>query len=204
MNQNILSFGTGGIRGIMGAGAGQMNESAISRVTRGLADYVKEKGGKSVCIAYDTRNNSCKFAQVTAEVLCACGIEVFMFTSPRPTPMLSFAVREKKAFAGVVITASHNPREYNGYKVYGADGGQITDEAAGIISAHINKYDALSEADVPRSSFEAVKSLDNVDGLYYEKVKSLVVGDISRASELSILYTPLHGSGNIPVRRVLG
>jgi len=198
---NQLSFGTGGIRGIIGEEAGCMNENVIRRATQGLADYINENSGEAVCIAYDTRNMSREFAQFAAETLCANGIKVFMFSETRPTPMLSFAVREKNAFAGICITASHNPREYNGYKVYGVDGGQITDEAAKAISAHINKYNLSSE--IPRASLENVVNLDDADDAYYEKVKALVTRDISRASELVILYTPLHGSGNIPVRRVL-
>ena len=205
-----LSFGTGGLRGIIGAGINRMNEPVIRRVTKGLADYVKENNGKSICIAYDTRNMSREFAEFAAETLCADGIKVYLFTDVRPTPMLSFAVREKNAFAGIVITASHNPREYNGYKVYGADGGQITDEAAQAISTHINKYNILSET--PRIPLIKAREngllfdLDNIDFSYYNKVKSLVVRSdivIKYAKKLNILYTPLHGSGNIPVRRVL-
>jgi len=202
INGNQISFGTGGIRGIIGNDDGCINENIIRRVTQGLADYMKQNGGKSACIAYDTRNMSRGFAEAAAEVLCGGGIEVYMFTGVRPTPMLSFAVREKQAFAGIVITASHNPREYNGYKVYGADGGQITDEAADAISAYINSPDAVSET--PRGARNSVINLDDVDKLYYEKVKALVTRDINKAAELCILFTPLHGSGNVPVRRVLG
>jgi phosphoglucomutase len=196
-----LSFGTGGLRGIIGMGTNRMNELVIRRATQGFADYIKENGGKSICIAYDTRNMSREFAEFAAETLCANNIKTYMFTDVRPTPMLSFAVREKKAFGGIVITASHNPREYNGYKVYGADGGQITDEAARAISAYINSYDILSE--FSKATLNHVVDLDDVDNIYYEKVKALVTRDISRACELGILFTPLHGSGNIPVRRVL-
>ncbi|MDR2558977.1 MAG: phospho-sugar mutase, partial [Oscillospiraceae bacterium] len=207
---NQLSFGTGGIRGIMGEGAGCMNELVILRATQGFADYVKSNGGKSICIAYDTRNMSREFAEFAAETLCANGIKVFMFSDTRPTPMLSFAVRSKKAFGGICITASHNPREYNGYKVYGADGGQITDEAANQISAYINGYDIESEKsrmplDWARES-GLLADLDEADALYYRKVKSLVTRKetvANNAEKLGILYTPLHGSGNVPVRRVL-
>jgi phosphoglucomutase len=199
-----LTFGTGGLRAVMGDGDDRMNLSVVRRATQGLADYVKENSGTSVCIAYDTRNMSREFAEAAAKVLCANSITTYMFTDVRPTPMLSFAVREKKAFAGIVITASHNPREYNGYKVYGADGGQITDEAANAISAYINKYGF--DCIVPQASLSAVIALDDVDSLYYDKVKSLITRAdiIKRTPELSILYTPLHGSGNLPVRRVLG
>ncbi|MDR2532240.1 MAG: phospho-sugar mutase [Oscillospiraceae bacterium] len=206
-----LSFGTGGLRGIIGAGINRMNGLVVRRATQGLADYIKDNGGMSACIAYDTRNMSRDFAAAAAEVLCANGVKVFMFTDVRPTPMLSFAVREKQAFTGIVITASHNPREYNGYKVYGADGGQITDEAASAVSARMNSYDVLSE--IPRISLEDAREsgllcdLDEADSLYYEKVKSLIVRGVlvaDHAPKLSILFTPLHGSGNIPVRRVLG
>ncbi|MCL2639130.1 MAG: phospho-sugar mutase [Oscillospiraceae bacterium] len=206
-----LSFGTGGLRGVLGAGTNRMNELTIRRATQGFADYIRENGGKAICIAYDTRNMSREFAEFAAETLCANKIKVFMFTETRPTPMLSFAVREKKAFGGIVITASHNPREYNGYKVYGADGGQITDEAAKAISTRINSYDILSEREQMPLDFardnRLLFDLDEVDDAYYEKVKALITRDklvAENAGKLGVLFTPLHGSGNIPVRRVLG
>ena len=205
-----LSFGTGGLRGIMGAGTNRMNILTVRRATMGLADYIVAGRGKSACIAYDTRMDSKEFAEYAAEVLCAAGITVYMFTGTRPTPLLSFAVREKKAFAGIVITASHNPREYNGYKVYGADGGQITDDVAYEISYCIEKHDVLAAA--PRMDANDARErgllfdLDDIDELYYDKVVSLTMRrDMIKqhSKELRILYTPLHGAGNTPVRRVL-
>jgi len=205
-----LVFGTGGLRGIIGAGTNRMNEYTVRRATRGLADYVLENGGKSVCIAYDTRNKSREFAEAAAEVLCGFGIVVFLFTGTRPTPMLSFAVREKRAFAGIVITASHNPREYNGYKVYNADGGQITDEAARQISECIKKHDVLGQVECMTLSEYRKRGmlfdLDEIDGEYYKKVMDLVIRQNiveQSASNLSIVYSPLHGSGNVPVRHML-
>ena len=205
-----LSFGTGGLRGLLGAGTNRMNELTVQRATIGLKDYMVACGGKRVCVAYDTRNMSKEFAEAAAETLCAAGIIVFLFTGTRPTPMLSFAVREKSAFAGIVITASHNPPEYNGFKVYGADGGQITDGAAREISLCIEKHDVLAAP--PRMALaEARKQgllfdLDGVDPIYYKKVRALTIRkDMVRqnSKKLSILYTPLNGSGNIPVRHVL-
>jgi phosphoglucomutase len=205
-----LEFGTGGLRGVMGAGTNRMNQYTVARATQGLADYLCEIGGDSVCIAYDTRNRSRAFAQTAAEVLCGNGIRTFLFDDTRPTPMLSFAVRQKQASAGIVITASHNPKEYNGYKVYGSDGGQITDKAAADILAHINAYEA--PGNVRSGSLEDARASgllcdpDDADDIYYEKVKSVVMRPEllrAHAQNLKILYTPLHGSGNIPVRRIL-
>lgn len=207
-----LEFGTGGLRGKMGAGTNRMNLLTVGKATQGMAEYLlKSFATPSVCIAYDTRNMSQQFAEQAASVLCANGIRVCLFDGVRPTPMLSFAVRFKKASAGIVITASHNPKEYNGYKVYGADGGQITDLAAGEILARIDACDVF--AGVKNMPLEAARSSgllemlsDDVDAPYYEKVKSLVMRSElvrERASELKVVYSPLHGSGNIPVRRVL-
>jgi phosphoglucomutase len=194
----------------MGAGTTRMNQYTVARATQGWADYLRETGGDSVCIAYDTRNRSRAFAQTAAEVLCGNGIRTFLFSDTRPTPMLSFAVRQRQASAGIVITASHNPKEYNGYKVYGSDGGQITDKAAADILAHINAYEA--PGDVRRCFLEDARAsgllcdLDDADEIYYEKVKSVITRPEllrAHAQNLKILYTPLHGSGNIPVRRIL-
>ncbi|NCB51963.1 MAG: phospho-sugar mutase [Clostridia bacterium] len=207
-----LEFGTGGLRGVMGAGTNRMNLFVISKATRGLAHYLQNKyEHPSVCIAYDTRNMSREFARQAAQVLCANGITVFFFDTVHPTPMLSFAVRHKKASAGIVITASHNPKEYNGYKVYGADGGQITDQAAAEISTLINACDVFDG--IPPLSFtEALDTglivimEDDVDQAYYSRVKSLVIRkDLveNHADNLKIVYSPLHGTGNIPVRRTL-
>jgi len=205
-----LVFGTGGLRGIIGAGADKINVLTVARATRGLADYLKNTGGVSVCIAYDTRNMSKQFAETAMSVLVAQGIRVFYFSDVRPTPMLSFAVRYKNADAGIVITASHNPKEYNGYKVYGPDGGQITDKMADEISLYISKHETLEEPEPVQldtlGDRNLIECIDSIDSIYYDKVMGLSLRkEIVRrhARELKILFTPLHGTGNIPIRHVL-
>lgn len=204
-----LEFGTGGLRGVIGAGTNRMNLYTVGRASQGLADYLNASSDTpSVCIAYDTRNMSREFATRAAEVFCANGVKTYIYDDVRPTPMLSFAVRRIQANAGIVITASHNPKEYNGYKVYGPDGGQITDEAAAAILAKINAVDVLEGVKtipLDRTGLLSVMG-EEVDSRYYNRVKELVLrGDLvkARAADLKILYSPLHGSGNIPVRRVL-
>ena len=207
-----LEFGTGGLRGIIGAGTNRMNVYTVRRATQGLADHLLGKGNTpSVCIAYDTRNKSLEFAQTAAEVLCGNGIKTYLFDSVHPTPMLSFAVRHMKADAGIVITASHNPKQYNGYKVYGADGGQITDRAAKEILACIENADYFSSTKtIPlKEALEKGHLMyigEDVDSHYYEKIMSLSIRKeliAEKADQLKIIYSPLHGSGNIPVRRIL-
>ncbi|GHU64937.1 phosphomannomutase [Clostridia bacterium] len=206
-----LTFGTGGLRGVLGAGMDRMNLDTVAIATRGLADYLIESGGGSVCIAYDTRNLSTEFAEKAAGVLAAAGIKVYIFSGVRPTPMLSFAVRDKGAAAGIVITASHNPPEYNGYKVYGPDGGQITDAAADAISAYMGRYETAEDIVCLRTcdarEHGMLEYMDDVDAVYYAKVTDLSIRKemlAQHGSELRILYSPLHGAGNIPVRHVLG
>lgn len=208
-----LEFGTGGLRGIIGAGSNRMNIYTVGKATQGLADYLSEKYNDeiSVSIAYDSRNMSREFAEAAAKTLCANGIKVNLFETLRPTPMLSYTVRNLKSKAGIVITASHNPKQYNGYKVYGEDGGQVTDNAAKEILGHIESIKEFSE--INSIDAEEAKRRDllniigeNVDKSYIERVKQLtirkeLVSDF--AKELRIIYTPLHGSGNKPVRRVL-
>ena len=207
-----LEFGTGGIRGVMAAGSNRMNIYTIAKATQGLSQYLnKHEKNPTICIAYDSRNMSAEFAQEVASVLAANNVKVYLYDSLRPVPMLSFAVRYMKASAGVVITASHNPKQYNGYKVYGADGAQITGEAAGEILSYIESCDIFE--DIRRISLDEAQRLgkleymgEKVDNAYYEKVDSLVIRkDLvkERAKELSIIYTPIHGSGNIPVRTML-
>lgn len=208
-----LEFGTGGLRGIIAAGSNRMNVYTVGKATQGLANYLLNvyKNDISVSIAYDSRIMSKEFAETAALVLCGNGIKVNLFDSLRPTPMLSYAVKELKSKAGIVITASHNPKIYNGYKVYGEDGGQVTDEAAKEILYYINDIDNFNK--VKSISFEdAVKREhlniigDEVDKSYFERVKGLTLRNElvkTRAKELKIIYTPIHGSGNIPVRRVL-
>jgi len=208
-----LSFGTGGLRGKIGAGTNRMNIYTVGRTTQGLAEYLKDRSPQpTACIAYDTRNFSLEFAQTAAGVLCANGLKVFLFETVHPTPMLSFAVRHLGASCGIVITASHNPKEYNGYKVYNGEGGQFTDAAAAEILEHINACDIFEDVMLlPLDKALASGNLEvigeAVDSVYYEKVKNLILRKSmvrTGAAELKVIYSPLHGSGNIPVRRVLG
>ncbi|SEF55724.1 phosphoglucomutase [Caloramator fervidus] len=207
-----LEFGTGGLRGIIGAGTNRMNVYTVRKVTQGLANYIKNKGieNASVAIAYDSRKFSDRFAKEAALVLNANGIKTYMYKELRPTPMLSFAVRYLKTTAGIVITASHNPKEYNGYKVYWSDGGQITEEHAEGILKEISKVDY---DDILTMDFEKAVDLglfnyidDEVETAYINLVKGLTVNKdiVEKAkNDLKIIYTPLHGTGNKPVRRVL-
>lgn len=207
-----LVFGTGGLRGIMGAGTNRMNVCVVARASQGVSSYLLENfHAPSVCIAYDTRNNSRAFAYTAAKVFCANGIDTYIFDAPHPTPMLSFAVRHIHASAGIVITASHNPKEYNGYKVYGDDGGQITDIVAGEILRQILQCDIFASVrsidieDAVKQGLLHIMS-EEIDKVYYSKVRSLCLRkDMldSHASELKILYSPLHGTGYIPVKRIL-
>ncbi|MDF2883439.1 MAG: phosphomannomutase [Clostridiaceae bacterium] len=208
-----LEFGTGGLRGIIGAGSNRMNIYTVGKATQGLAMYLINhySDEKSVSIAYDSRIMSKEFADYSASVLCGNGIKVNLFESLRPTPMLSFSVRHLKSKAGIVITASHNPKQYNGYKVYGEDGGQVTDEAAKEILSYIEAIEDFST--IKTISLNEAKDLgllniigEEVDKAYMDKVKSLSIRkDLvkNNAESLNIIYTPIHGSGNIPVRRVL-
>lgn len=208
-----LAFGTGGLRGVMGAGTNRMNIYTVGKATQGFADYLNErfKHDVSVAIAHDSRNKSDEFAKAAALTLCANGIKVYLFETLRPTPMLSFTVRHLSCKGGIVITASHNPKQYNGYKVYGEDGGQVTDEHANEIITKVNNvtdYDTIKTI----SEYDAVKSGllvyigEEVDKAYIENVKSLAIRKElveKSAKDLKIIYTPIHGSGNVPVRRVL-
>ncbi|GFP76758.1 phospho-sugar mutase [Clostridium fungisolvens] len=208
-----LDFGTGGLRGVIGAGTNRMNIYTVGKATQGLADYINEAytEGKSAAIAYDSRNMSREFAKAAALTLCANNIKVYLFEDLRPTPMLSYTVRKLNCKSGIVITASHNPKQYNGYKVYGDDGGQVTDEPAKKIIGYVN---AISDyADIKTLSEEEAleKGLleyigEDIDKTYIDAVKALTIRKElvnSNAKDLKIIYTPIHGSGNIPVRRVL-
>lgn len=204
-----LSFGTGGLRGEIGAGTNRMNIFTVSKATQGLANYLKKNGLNSTVIAYDTRNFSQEFALCAAAVLCANGINTYYFDTVHPTPMLSYAVRDLKASTGIVITASHNPKEYNGYKVYGPDGGQITDSMAHDIAAEIDNVDVFREVqtleDVKNDSCFHIIG-EEIDETYYEKVENLILRKellSQEAKNFNILYTPLNGTGNIPVRTIL-
>ncbi len=203
-----LEFGTGGLRGIMGAGANRMNKYTVSKATKGLADYLNEcfDGEKSVAIAFDSRNNSQYFAEVAAGVLCKAGIKVYLFDTLMPTPVLSFAVRYHSCTAGIVITASHNPKEYNGYKVYDSKGCQLVPEYADKVIAYVNAVDDIR--DIPCATLEEAK---NEGKLVYigEETLNAFLAEVktqslyNEPSELKIVYTPLHGTGNVPVRKIL-
>ena len=200
-----LSFGTGGLRGIMGAGTNRMNVYTVRKATQGLAEEILSNGRefaeKGVVIAYDSRNNSERFAYECSRVLCANGIKTYIFDSLRPTPELSFAVRYLGCARGIVITASHNPKEYNGYKVYGKDGGQIAPETAEIILGFIdgiNIFDDVKTVDKP----DNIVIGEEVDRAYIDAVKAQSC-KTSIPEEFKVVYTPLHGSGNLLVRRVL-
>ena len=208
-----LEFGTGGLRGVIGAGTNRMNIYTVRQATQGLANYIISQNGqeKGVAIAYDSRIMSPEFADEAALCLNANGIKAYVFESLRPTPELSFAVRELSCIAGIVITASHNPREYNGYKVYWEDGAQITPPHDKNILAEVAKV----------TSFDQVKTMDKeaakaaglyqvigseIDDKYMEQLKKQSIHpEIIKAvaKEIKIVYTPLHGTGNLPVRRVL-
>lgn len=204
-----LEFGTGGLRGVIGAGTNRMNIYTVGKATQGLAEYVKsvnENG--SVAIAYDSRIKSDVFARDAASILAANGIKVYIYRELMPTPMLSFAVRYLKCDAGIVVTASHNPAKYNGYKAYGSDGCQMGLEAAEYVLSIMNKVDAFEG--VCRIDFEeGIKSGvieyigEDVIEAYLSEVKARRVSADIDLSDFKVVYTPLHGSGNKPVRRIL-
>ena len=209
-----LEFGTGGLRGVIGSGSNRMNIYTVGKATQGLADYLVNTYGvneASVSVAYDSRNMATEFSETVAKVLTGNGVKVNLFESLRPTPVLSFTVRELKSKAGIVVTASHNPKQYSGYKVYGEDGGQVTDESAAEILSYIEKVDDFSKIKTLDLNVAKEKGLltiigEEVDKPYIEKVKALTLRQElvkNNAKDLKIIYTPIHGSGNIPVRRVL-
>lgn len=209
-----LDFGTGGLRGIIGAGTNRMNIYTVKKVTQGLSEYLLDAYKNkdiSVSIAYDSRIMSKEFAKEVALTLCGNGIKVNLFESLRPTPMLSYTVRHLKSNAGIVITASHNPKEYNGYKVYGEDGGQVTDKKAKDIIDYVNNVkDLKSVKSMILKEAKSKKLLniigEEIDKDYINEVKNLTIRKEfikENAKDLRIIYTPIHGSGNIPVRRVL-
>ena len=205
-----LEFGTGGLRGVIGAGAFRLNIYTIRRATQGLADYVNGAfSDASVAIAYDSRIKSDIFAKEAARVLAANGIKVFLYTELMPTPMLSYAVRELKCNAGIVVTASHNPAKYNGYKVYGADGCQMTLEAAEIVLNKIKDVDMFGGAKVIdfEKALESKKieyiSQSVIDRYLDNVLKQGIHTGLVSKSGLKVVYTPLNGAGNKPVRAIL-
>ena len=208
-----LEFGTGGLRGVIGAGTNRMNIYTVRQATQGLANYIVSQGGqkKGVAIAHDSRLMHDEFTEETALCLAANGIKTYVFSSLRPTPELSFAVRELGCIAGVVLTASHNPREYNGYKVYWEDGAQITPpHDKNILSevAKVTSFDmvkTMSKEDAQRAGLYQVMA-DEIDEKYFEELRKLsihpeVIKEV--AKDMKIVYTPLHGTGLLPVQRVL-
>lgn len=207
-----LDFGTGGLRGVIGAGSNRMNIYTVSKATQGFANYLNESfDNPSVAVAYDSRNMSKEFATAAALTLCANGVKVFLYESLRPTPVLSFAVRHLNCKGGIVVTASHNPKQYNGYKVYDEFGGQVTDEKANKIISLVNDVKDFSMIKNMSEEEALKKGLlvyigEDVDKAYIDEVKNLTIRKElvkEKAKDLKIIYTPIHGSGNIPVRRVL-
>ncbi len=207
-----LEFGTGGLRGIIGAGSNRLNIYTVGKATQGLANYLINKYKKhiSVTIAYDSRHMSREFAEYSALVLCANNIKVNLFESLRPTPELSFAVRELKSNTGIVLTASHNPKQYNGYKVYGDDGCQITDLAANEIISEINNLDYIDIKIISKEMASKQQLLNiigqDIDRKYINKLKSYTIRKElveNYAKELKIIYTPIHGTGLMPIKSIL-
>lgn len=210
-----LEFGTGGLRGIIGAGDNRMNIYTVKKATQGLCEDIKNKGEeymkRGVVIAYDSRHKSDEFAKESALTLAANGIKAYLFESLRPTPVLSFAVRYKKAAAGIVVTASHNPKEYNGYKAYGEDGGQLPPESSDYVISIIDKLDIFDDVlttDYDKAVSEGLIEIigEEVDNAYLAAVKEQSVNEEAARSlgdNFKLVYTPFHGAGNIPVRRIL-
>ena len=195
-----LEFGTGGLRGIMGIGTNRMNKYIVAMTTQGFCNYISENNpGKQIktVISYDSRNNSREFAKITARVMAANGFDVYLFEDIRPTPELSFAVRELKADAGVMITASHNPKEYNGYKAYWNDGAQLTSPHDELVIEKVNAITDLSQVKMQEDDKNITILGEDMDKIYLEKVKSLSINPdcIKKQKNLKIVYTPLHGTG---------
>ncbi len=204
-----LEFGTGGLRGIMGVGSNRMNKYTVGAATQGFTNYLKKNFPNveqiKVAIAHDSRNNSRYFAEITADVFSANGIKVFLFEDLRPTPELSFAIRHLGCQGGIVITASHNPKEYNGYKAYWSDGGQLISPHDKNVIAEVNKINSVDEI-----KFQGNKALieiigKDVDNVYLQKIKELSLSPevIKRNAGFKIVYTPLHGTGITLVPEIL-
>lgn len=203
-----LEFGTGGLRGIMGAGANRMNKYTVSKATQGLAQYLRSEfcGEKSVAIAHDSRNNSRQFAIYAAEVLCANGIKVFLYDTLMPTPVLSFTTKYLGCTAGIVLTASHNPKEYNGYKLYDENGCQLVPAYANKVIDYVNAVTDLtsvSHMDLDEAKAKGLYTPIGAEVLdaFLEAVRKQSLYE--EKSDIKIVYTPLHGTGNIPVRKIL-
>lgn len=198
-----LKFGTGGLRGKLGAGTNRMNVYTVGRATRGLAAYINKtaSGNKSVVIAYDSRNMSRKFAFLVADIFSEAGVKAYIFNTIMPTPVLSFAVRYLKTSAGIVITASHNPKEYNGYKVYNEKGCQITDGAAKDILSEIENCGYFDKIHPYRSIIEVLD--DTIPREFLKEIRKCSLFSLSGINTPKIVYTPLNGTGNILVREIL-
>lgn len=207
-----LEFGTAGLRGIMGVGTNRMNKYTVGKATQGLANFIKKEGkeGKGVVISYDSRNGSKEFSEISSLILNANGIKTYIFKHIAPVPELSYAVRKLNAIAGIMITASHNPPKYNGYKVYGEDGAQITFPKDEQIMKEVKNITDYSEIKTI-SKKEAIESglyneiAEEIDNFYIEEVKKQLLNKevIKKQENLSIVYTPLHGTGSVPVQRIL-
>ncbi len=207
-----LEFGTAGLRGIIGAGLNRMNKYTVGRATQGLANFIIKEGGqdKGVVIAYDSRKMSKEFSIITALCLNANGIKTYVFDSLRPVPELSFTIRELKSIAGIMITASHNPPEYNGYKLYWDDGAQIVPPKDKLIIEEVNNtnFSEIKTMDINTAKEKGlyIEIGKEIDDKFINTLKSLVLNPEAIkqvADDLKIVYTPLHGAGNIPVQRVL-
>ncbi|MBQ5591469.1 MAG: phospho-sugar mutase [Clostridia bacterium] len=203
-----LEFGTGGLRGVMGAGANRMNKYTVSKATKGLADYLlsEYKENISVAIAYDSRNNSAQFAAYAAEVLCANGIKVYLYDTLMPTPVLSFTVKHLGCTAGIVLTASHNPKEYNGYKIYDENGCQLVPQYANKVIDFVNAVTDIKNVEHMSLDEAKEKGLyvsigEEVLDAFLEAVKKQSLYE--EKSDIKIVYTALHGTGNIPVRKAI-
>lgn len=210
-----LEFGTGGLRGIIGAGTNRMNIYTVRKASQGLSNYIIKQGAeakkKGIVIAYDSRNMSPEFALEAARIFAGNGITAYLFDELRPTPELSFAVRHLNAAAGIVITASHNPKEYNGYKVYGDDGGQLAIEGSNVVLEEISSIKDISKVNLIEKDEAVKKGLlkiigKEIDDAFISKLKTLCINpELVKgiADTFKIVYTPIHGSGNKPVRRIL-
>lgn len=210
-----LEFGTAGLRGVIGAGSNRMNSYVVGQATQGLANQLKKTNPDaeeiSVAIAYDSRIKSDEFAKVSASVLAANGIKVYLFEELKPVPELSFTVKYKKTTAGIVITASHNPAKYNGYKVYGSDGAQLNPTLAAIVLEEIEKTDMFKDVltcdfDTAVNNGQIVLIGDDVEDAYLDCVEAQSINPElvkEKGDTLSFVYTPFHGSGNKPVRKIL-
>ena len=205
-----LEFGTAGMRGIIGYGTNMMNVYTVRRATQGLAEYVKSLGApaakRGVVISYDTRRKSAEFARASAEVLAANGITAYLFDEVHPVPMLSYAVRRLGTVAGIMITASHNPKEYNGYKVYGEDGAQMSHEATDVVGGYIEKITDYFSVKGAKGSKLIKRVPSSVDKSYYKKLTRLTLSPeaVKKVGKnLKLVYTPVHGSGYIPVTTIL-